>query len=300
MEGIIRNDRLDVLNGLDKSNLVDKTNTVKRHSIDEIRCMTKLGLYAIKYEDGTIEYYEPDNNKIISSKKQENEERNNIDDGQELGKGVDFNILNIIKQEFGIGNFSEKNKRDYLNGNQFFSIIYDDSMDYKTYKKMLQNSTENAIDIDSQLPKLSFKEKRYFKNLAKDARKSGLGVYCLLDTRNIIEKIKDRFTRKQKALPSHEVDKRIYENYNQSLLKRKREYENPNVLDSQRDINIAHNNKYFASEEKNKRIIYHQGLNSKIYNDAAEKAYESNKNPHKEFVEKMAAAAGEKAVDEIM
>ena len=240
---------------------------------------------------------------------------------------VDLNIVEFLYDLNGnimIG--------DYLNGMQHFNIVYDDSISYKDYRKMLEEADKDLLDEEDEydewdldddeektfidkflsifalkektgtkLEKLGFGEKRYFKKLAERSKKSGLKVFSLIDNRNIFKKVKDFLKRDENSYIESQEDRKYLKWAEKDRIGYGRMMENPEILDTLKNVSSTELRLLMNTQERNEAVLYHTGKNEDIYKEASSNAYTSEPNSHGEFVKDMKARAkGKEAVDKNM
>ena len=321
-------------------------NIKRGFSISEITCMTKLGLYAIKYNNGVVDYFDPRKDGILSKDAEMAKSFNIQDDIEEaksrgfifkdeeeqmvINDGVDFNIVDILYNQYGFGRDYFEHLKDYFNGKQSFSVVYDDSMSYKDYEKMINEAEEEMLDgkyerkedksfvdrilavftmkdtieekEETKLDKLSFSERRYLKKLAGRSKEAGLKVISTVDNRSIFKKFKDLVTgNKRLALTAPDIERENLKRMEQDRIGYKRKMENPEVSDSLKDVKEADRLVKRRSDKLNEEWLYHSGENRNIYNIADARAYDEEPSLHGEFVRDLKARAkGKEAVDKHM
>lgn len=231
------------------------------------------------------------------SKKDENEAKEYLTMAQNGPEGMDLNIPFILYNTYGTNELAGKTIDDYKNGWQHFSIVYDDTIKYKDYKKMLAESSMTDIDEKSKLKKLSLKEKRYFKNIAKKAVESGLKVSSVVDTRSILEKIKDVLTlKKLVGETSYDEQRANLEEEKLDNLKRHRNMENPEIIETKEEMEYYSKAKKYCPEIIEKK--FYKGFdNGLVYTNTKQKVEEKFSTPHSKFVQELAESAARKAVD---
>ena len=321
-------------------------NIKRGFSISEITCMTKLGLYVIKYNNGVVDYFDPRKDGVLS-KDAEIAKSFNIQDDIEEAKnrgfiskdeeeqmvikdGVDFNIVDILYNEYGFGKDYFEHLKDYFNEKQSFSVVYDDSMSYKDYKKIIDAVDEERLDgererkedksfVDkilsvftmkdtmeektgTELEKLSFGERRYLKKLAGRSKEAGLKVISTVDNRSIFKKFKDLVTgNKRLALTAPDIERENLKRMEQDRIGYKRKMENPEVSESLKIVKDADHLVKTRTDKSNERWLYHARKNGEIYYDAVSEAYIEEPSSHGEFVRDLKARAkGKEAVDKHM
>ena len=321
-------------------------NIKRGFSISEITCMTKLGLYVIKYNNGVVDYFDPRKDGVFS-KDAEIAKSFNIQDDIEEAKnrgfiskdeeeqmvikdGVDFNIVDILYDEYGFGKDYFEHLKDYFNEKQSFSVVYDDSMSYKDYKKIIDAVDEERLDgererkedksfVDkilsvftmkdtmeektgTELEKLSFGERRYLKKLAGRSKEAGLKVISTVDNRSIFKKFKDLVTgNKRLALTAPDIERENLKRMEQDRIGYKRKMENPEVSESLKIVKDADHLVKTRTDKSNERWLYHARKNGEIYYDAVSEAYIEEPSSHGEFVRDLKARAkGKEAVDKHM
>ena len=212
-------------------------------------------------------------------------------------EGMDLNIPFILYDTYGTNELADKTIDDYKNGWQHFSIVYDDTIKYKDYKKMLAESSMADIDEETRLEKLSLKEKRYFKNIAKRAVESGLKVSSVVDTRSILEKIKDVLTlKKLVGETSYDEQRANLEEEKLDNLQRHRMMENPEIIKTKKEMEYYSKMKKIFPEIL-EGSLYRDGANKEVYENTKQKVEEKFSTPHSKFVQELAESAARKAVD---
>ena len=321
-------------------------NIKRGFSISEITCMTKLGLYVIKYNNGVVDYFDPRKDGILSKDAEIAKSFNIQDDIEEaknrgfifkdeegqmvINDGVDFNIVDILYDQYGFGRDYFEHLKDYFNGKQSFSVVYDDSMSYEDYGKMINEADEEMLDgkyerkedksfvdkilavftmkdtieekeekEETKLDKLSFSERRYLKKLAGRSKEAGLKVISTVDNRSIFKKFKDLVTgNKRLALTAPDIERENLKRMEQDRIGYKRKMEDPEVIESLKKVKDADHFVKTRTDKSKEGILYHSGENGYIYNNA--KDYYGGTSAHEGFVRDLVDRAGKEAVDKHM
>ena len=321
-------------------------NIKRGFSISEITCMTKLGLYVIKYNNGVVDYFDPRKDGILSKDAEIAKSFNIQDDIEEaknrgfifkdeegqmvINDGVDFNIVDILYDQYGFGRDYFEHLKDYFNGKQSFSVVYDDSMSYEDYEKMINEADEEMLDgkyerkedksfvdkilavftmkdtieekeekEETKLDKLSFSERRYLKKLAGRSKEAGLKVISTVDNRSIFKKFKDLVTgNKRLALTAPDIERENLKRMEQDRIGYKRKMEDPEVIESLKKVKDADHFVKTRTDKSKEGILYHSGENGYIYNNA--KDYYGGTSAHEGFVRDLVDRAGKEAVDKNM
>ena len=193
--------------------------------IKEIECKTELGVYLIKYNDGSID-------SVVALDKEEREEAHEyfkekygIDDSN----GIDINIINIIEEiEYEklekLGNrsaltlkelrkFINEKLDEFINEKNDYNIIYSDLGDIE--------EAFNSEDLEEKIKKPSRAERKFLRKIGKNMAKSREDTQAII--RGPFRKMADFVSEKLGITPKYllkaaeQRNTKISENINKKI-----------------------------------------------------------------------------------